>query len=470
MRIVLTTLFQRGYGGGIGRVTEALAEKLLKQHKVIIIRSAEQHYENKLNSKLTEIGIEGFGKGERVFPVLRPAVIDYIYNVLAKFKPDIIHCQDEGPISFVCLFWAKQNNVPVIFTKHILPNNFNKFYFDNIVNKFNIFDSLKLKISSALMESYFNFFMQKVDGFIALNQVVYNLAAKNNEKIAKKSVIISNGVDFSTYERLKLPKITNKIIRLIFVGNLCHRKNQLYLVSATKHLDPNKFKLILVGPVLDNDYFNKIKDYINKNKIKNIEFKGKVNTDQVKKLLEKSHFFVSASVAEVQSLSVLEAMSAGKPIIALKNETTQDFVNKENGVLLPKNTPVEIFAQEIQKLAKFNQDQYLKLCYNSRKKVKPLDWKYVLSKLNDFYKKVIDQNKKTDSSASLSGFIKQNLHLPLNTMLSESAILLLLSLITVTVYNINRGYEFIDKLNAVDMTKKELNKLKNQLLNLEKHL
>jgi len=195
----------------------------------------------------------------------------------------------------VIQFWAINNQIPFVYTSHVLPTK----TFDFAISESS--KNLSRFLDSSLMKKYFFNFFQKD---------ILKYGFKN------KIFIIPNGRDLKAYRACRLAKITEKEKQLTFIGYLSMRKNQKYLLRVMKCLSPN-FTLNLVGSPINPNYLKSLKDYANKNHLKNVNFLGEVPYEQVPRILAKTHVFISASKMEVQSLVVIEALASGTPVVAL---------------------------------------------------------------------------------------------------------------------------------------------------------
>lgn len=107
--------------------------------------------------------------------------------------------------------------------------------------------------------------------------------------------------------------------RLLFVGGIEPRKGLLSLLKAIKILkDEGCFvDLHIVGRVRKKEYFEQLNQYIIENELeKNIKFKGFLSKDELKIEYAECSVFVLPSKEESQGLVLVEAMAAGKPIVA----------------------------------------------------------------------------------------------------------------------------------------------------------
>lgn len=134
-----------------------------------------------------------------------------------------------------------------------------------------------------------------------------------------------------------------------YIGRPCYQKNTTFLLDVIKRVKDAgctlKFVLLGVGyhsPELE-EVLHKITDYGLSDWI---HLKSWISHDECMQIVKQSEFYLTTSLYEGLPLSVIEAMSLGKVIVASDVVGNKDCVrNGENGFLLPLD--VDIFAKKI---------------------------------------------------------------------------------------------------------------------------
>ena len=382
MRIIFNTYFREKTGGGIGQVACEISRVFAEDHQVLFIIPGDKTKVRK-EGNLTFLEIKSVGNNQMVLPKLIPKSVKYIVNKLNKFHPDLIHVHDPGPMAFFLQNWAIKNNIPFLQTSHILPTKFIEFGSQNSNNKLN--ESIYKLITKKYLLPFYN----NCSGVVALNKN----ALRDIKKLGYRGKIfeIPNGRHLDDYNQLPLADISSPAKHLLFIGFFSSRKNQLFLLKAMDHL-PKNFCLDLIGIPLQEKYGKNLSSFVKKNNL-NVNFVGQIDHAQIPVFLQKAHFFVSASKMEVQSLVIMESMASGTPVIGLSNETTDQFVNNENGFCFPKKTSPYDFAAKIIELSNLSKNDYEKLCLNARKQMEPYDWEKIKIKTEKMYEDVIADKK-----------------------------------------------------------------------------
>lgn len=162
----------------------------------------------------------------------------------------------------------------------------------------------------------------------------------------QKISVVYNGVNVKDFEypynkaldeyRIKFGQEKNKPL-LLFVGRLELRKGLPFLLKAIKILLKSlNLQLVVVGEG-KKEPFKKIADTLGISK--HVTFIGSVDFKTLRMLYNVCDIFVLPSLLEGFGLTVLEAMAAGKPIVASNTGGIPEIVkNNVNGILVdPRN-------------------------------------------------------------------------------------------------------------------------------------
>ena len=139
-------------------------------------------------------------------------------------------------------------------------------------------------------------------------------------------------IDLNQKEKIK------DVVHFLFVGQVNYNKGVPYLLDAFAQLKEDEAQLTIVGGYNSKDWY--VEKYKNK---RNIKFTGFVTFDLMKRLYEKAHVFVFLSFSEGMTLSGIEAMSCGLPIICTYNSGVSDLVEDgQNGFIVKTGNVSEV--------------------------------------------------------------------------------------------------------------------------------
>lgn len=86
-----------------------------------------------------------------------------------------------------------------------------------------------------------------------------------------------------------------------------------------------------------------VEKFITDNRLENkIRLEGWIPNEKIPLLFDASDVFVSTSLSDGTSLSLLEAMDCGKGLILTRLPSNLEWVNDENGILIDKQSPVQL--------------------------------------------------------------------------------------------------------------------------------
>lgn len=318
-----------------------------------------------------------------------PLAIYKIFQILDSLDLDIVHAQDLYPISLIAQIWAISRNIPVVRTLHVLPTQ---------VAEFSISQNKKM-LSSLVnipIKTYVKTLMDTSDAIVALN----DSAKKDMEKLGSYNIkVVPNGRNLSKYKPSSFPSIDDGVLNLLFVGWISSRKNQMYLLDMLRFLPKGKFRLIFAGDYFDDGIKNEVESFLKRYGSESVDVLGFVDHKDLPKYYYSSHFFVSASLKEVQSLVVMEALASGTPVVGLRNETMDDLiVNGFNGFCFEKNTKPKDFAKELENIVKsLDKDKYEDMCLNGISSVQRYDWSTVIYDTYRVYLDTISSCKGVDN-------------------------------------------------------------------------
>ena len=146
-----------------------------------------------------------------------------------------------------------------------------------------------------------------------------------------------------------------KILNIITVSKYHHRKNLLLLCKAALILKNKgyKFKILLVGEKKTPDQvieFKKINKFLKESELLNkyVFLAKNIKYDDMSKIYRKGDIFVLPATREPGSISVLEAMSYGLPIVVSQNCGTRCYIKRNFNGRFFKDNNLRSIVKEIE--------------------------------------------------------------------------------------------------------------------------
>lgn len=306
-----------------------------------------------------------------------------------NFKPDVIHIQNEFGIGEIGLEVAKKEHVPVVYTLH---TEYDKFLFYIGLKHFTEF-------SRNISAKYFTRFSKNAT-------IITSMSAKaqayiDRQKVDKKVVVLSNAVEYKKFlptpERIAFREefrkkygIADSTKLFVFVGRIGAEKNINELIDNFMYCDfPRDLARLVViggGPDLE-DLRNKV---ASKGFEDRIYLLGPIEHTQIPKYLHAMDYYTTASLSEMHSLSMLEAMASG--LFAL---VKHDAPN-ENQIISGKNgyqwDSKEDFKQVFSRVLNMSKEEQEQLKANVLEYSKNNDFKKQAQELIKIYERAISIN------------------------------------------------------------------------------
>ncbi len=229
------------------------------------------------------------------------------------------------------------------------------------------------------------------DGLITMNEEDFNIAKKF--KLRRKEAVFyvhGVGLDIDKYcinDEEKRKKLREELgfseddILILTVAEINTNKNHKQIINAIKILkNYSNIYYLLVGI---GEKERELKNYVLvSNLVSRIRFLG--YREDIPKILNAVDIFALTSLREGLPRAIMEAMAAGKPIIATNMRGNRDLVvDGVNGYLVPVND-IEATAKAITKLAK-NKMLMTKMGEEGRKIIQDYAIEKVLSEMDEIY-------------------------------------------------------------------------------------
>ena len=156
------------------------------------------------------------------------------------------------------------------------------------------------------------------------------------KKVDKDFFYLPFVTDFKKKKFLK-----NKKTNFVTIGKFEKRKNYIFLLSALKKLKTN-FSLLIIGEKTKNTHslnLKNIKNYIKVNGLQDkVKIKVNVPHKKINNFLKNRGLFILPSYNEPASISILESISFGVPVICSDTCGTKVYVKESiNGFIFKTN-------------------------------------------------------------------------------------------------------------------------------------
>ena len=234
-----------------------------------------------------------------------------------------------------------------------------------------------------LLDPYKKVFLKRVlqsaAKIICLSEPQKLLIAAKYAIPLKSIVVIPNGVAEMYFIGEKTRK--NSVLHLLFVGRLAPQKNLSLLIEAVSQMRANVF-LDIVG---EGEEREKIEALIQKYSLHNVKLHGKKTGQELLEMYKLADIFVLPSLKEGISLSMLEALAAGLPVVASDAPEIRPILH-DCGVLIKEPTPTN-YAQALDEML-LQEDTLQKLSALAVQKARAYSWSNVLNSIEHVYEEL----------------------------------------------------------------------------------
>jgi phosphatidylinositol alpha-mannosyltransferase len=231
----------------------------------------------------------------------------------------------------------------------------------------------------SLAKRYFN----RLQGCIAVSEPARDFISSH---FPGGYEIIPNGIQVGTYSNGALPyeHLRDGMVNILFVGRLERRKGLKYLLGAFARLKwswPN-IRLLVVGPgSLDDDSAR----MIGERNIKDVVFTGAVSEEEKVRYYKTADIFCTpATGRESFGVVLLEAMAAGKPVVASSIEGYRGVMTEgQEGLFFPRKDS-EALANALEFLVR-NPEARREMGNRGRLTAQNYRWEVVARRVEQYY-------------------------------------------------------------------------------------
>ena len=355
MRIAIFTDTYPPFVNGVSTSTFNLANSLMeKGHEVLII--APRFTDGKLEQIDNVIYIPGIAMKK----IYGYRVTNFFANkpikMVKKFKPDVIHNQTDFTIGVMARRCAKKLKVPIVYTYHTSYEDYTYYITHGIIDR----------VAKRFVRTYSRDLASRMTEFITPSE-----KTKQYMRLAGSDVyinVIPTGIDFSIFKSDKIDqekvakfkeehhiKPTTKVF--LILGRIAKEKSMdvsLRGIAAYHKKNPETdIKVIVVG---NGPFREELEVYSGELGIAGFtDFIGEVGCLEVPFYYSIADIYTSASITETQGLTFMEAMAAGKIVLArFDSNLTGTIVNGKTGFFFTDDSS---FVSQVEKILALSNEQ-----------------------------------------------------------------------------------------------------------------
>jgi len=362
-----------------------LSQELVKRgHQVTVVTTSR----GKAHKKQTYVewmnGIKVIRYPEARYFLEAPLVPQIAFRVFQE-DYDLLHVHGMTPcISDLAIFFGKLKRKPIVVTYHYDPETplFGSFGF----------------VVARLYNHVAHLLLKSVDGLVATTKS-YAETSPVLSRLLDRVVVVPLGISRDKFnlpnnENLKKnPKNDNSNSGVIlFVGQLREHKGLRYLLKAMKIVKAQgtDIRLIIIG---DGPQRASLTEYASELKVGDmVSFEGNIAEEILPHYYAMSNMVVLPSYTrrDAFGLVLLEAMAAGKPIVASDIPGIREVI-RGAGILVPPRNPPKL-AKAILEILSSNRS-VKKMRVHAQKNIQRYSWKLMVKHYEQLYTKILSERR-----------------------------------------------------------------------------
>jgi glycosyltransferase involved in cell wall biosynthesis len=309
---------------GVDRVAYKQAESLAKQGNQVTIFTLKREINPPKDVEVVQLSMPKGFYLERFWRITFPLNIIALGLYLPKLNGFEVIYSHQYPLSWLAYIGKKVFNYEFIYYHHHL-------------NPPEAYQGAIQQTYARLLNGLTLWTAKKADKIISISEFSRKSLL---DTIGRDSEIIYNEIDTERFH----PNIDGKFVRekygiqkspmILFVGGLAPPKRVHLLIEAF-YLVKSDFpeaKLVIVGKVAFDDYYQKIKEMCDSSVI----FTGYIPDEELPYYYAACDVYATASLWEGFNLPLVEAQACGKPVAAFNIGAHSEVVDTpENGILVP---------------------------------------------------------------------------------------------------------------------------------------
>lgn len=293
-------------------------------------------------------------------------------NIIDTEQYEIIHCHTPmgGAIGRLAARSTRKKGTKVIYTAH----GFHFFKGAPLVNWLAYYPAER-------------WLAKYTDVLITINTEDYEIAKKF--KVNRIEYVPGVGIDTDKFKNIEVNRtekreslgVSEDDFMIISVGELNKNKNHQVIIRAIAKLRNEKIKYVLCGQgPLETELRELAKELDVENQVKFLGFRK-----DVPDLMKVADLFAFPSYREGLSLSLMEAMASGLPVVCSEIRGNTDLIEDGKGGYLVEPSDVEGFAKYIKELI---EDSRLKSEFGdfNHKKIENYSIENVMKEVENIYK------------------------------------------------------------------------------------
>lgn len=308
---------------------------------------------------------------------------------LRDFNPDIIHVHNEFSMGLFGIWAAKKLKKTLVYTLHTAYDDYVYYVMPKVLARM---------VKGKVLDKFLGFYAGKSKAIVGPSPKCFEYIKKTSHR--KKVRILPNSVEMNlfnpdsvTKEQVDMARkklnIPEDAFIACFVGRMGTEKSVdvtlEYLAKTLKKDDNIYFLGVGAGPDLEN-----LKEKAKELKLEDrVRFTGRVEHNELPVYYAMSKIYLTSSLTEMNSISMLEAMAMGLPVLQRMDEINKDQITEgKNGYIFFNENDM---YKHLKKLSSYTDEEYKKIKFEVKETVSQKDETEIARKELEVYKKAMER-------------------------------------------------------------------------------
>ena len=306
-------------------------------------------------------------------------------NVIRDFNPDVMHIHTEFSMGMCGLWCARTLHKPIVYTLHTMYDDYTGYVFPKKLDK----------VGHYAAHKYFHIIASRADEIIGPSPKVGEFLKRCG--VNKEIHVVSNIAKVDEPEAEKVQEIIashnleSAEAVLCFIGRMGKEKSiDVLMAYFQKALEKHPtLKLFIIGGGPEEESLRNLSKTLGIDD--NVIFTGMIPNGDVKNYLAVSNIYATASTSEMNSVSMLEGLNSGLPVLQKLDEANRYQIKEGKSGMIFENE--EEFCSLIDEYASKTPEERVELRKQVKEYAEEYGSKEFMSTMMDIYNSAIKNHK-----------------------------------------------------------------------------
>jgi 1,2-diacylglycerol 3-alpha-glucosyltransferase len=277
------------------------------------------------------------------YDVRATARIDLTSSAVVSARPDVIQVHHPFPLGFAAMRAARRLHVPVVAINHTIPE----------CSLFGIRNNPIYPLANSVFSRYLTWFLAQADAICTPTSTAATLLQEMGTR--QHVEVISNGIDIGRFTPSDNKALARRELGLpekptiLYTGRLDAEKDmETWLRACAMVVRTSDAHLVVGG---EGTHKPKLQQLAHDLHIEDrVTFPGYLPIERLPQLYQAADVYCITSAVELQSITTLEAIATGLPVVAANARALPELVEDNRNGFLASPGDAGAFARGLEKL------------------------------------------------------------------------------------------------------------------------